>query len=43
VAVYFKGNLFKMKNSNSEYPNVSNAQEVIVVGAGPAGLLPLCS
>jgi hypothetical protein len=38
VAVYFKGEPFQDENSNPEYPNV-NAQEVIV-GAGPAGLLP---
>jgi uncharacterized FAD-dependent dehydrogenase len=39
VAVYFKGEPFQdEKIQIPEYPNVSNAQEVIVVGAGPAGL-----
>ncbi len=39
VAVYLKGEFFQAsKFQLPEYPNVSNAQEVIVVGAGPAGL-----
>jgi uncharacterized FAD-dependent dehydrogenase len=39
VAVYLKGEPFQEnKIQIPDYPNVSNAQEVIVVGAGPAGL-----
>ena len=39
VAVYLKGEFFQApKFQLPEYPNVSNSQEVIVVGAGPAGL-----
>ncbi len=37
--VYFKGETFvTQKIALPEYKNVANAQEVIVVGAGPAGL-----
>ena len=37
--VYFKGETFKEdKITFPEYKNVANSQEVIVVGAGPAGL-----
>ncbi len=39
VVVYFKGEDFTIeKNTLPEYKNVSHAQEVIIVGAGPAGL-----
>ena len=39
VAVYLKGEPFEeSKIQIPDYPNVTNAQEVIVVGAGPAGL-----
>jgi uncharacterized FAD-dependent dehydrogenase len=39
VAIYLKGEPFQEhKIEIPDYPNVSNAQEVIVVGAGPAGL-----
>ncbi len=39
VVVYFKGEDFTIeKIALPEYKNVSNAQEVIIVGAGPAGL-----
>jgi uncharacterized FAD-dependent dehydrogenase len=39
VAVYLKGEPFEeSKIKIPDYPNVSSAQEVIVVGAGPAGL-----
>jgi uncharacterized FAD-dependent dehydrogenase len=37
VAVYLKGELLK-KRTTTEYGNVATAQEVIVIGAGPAGL-----
>ena len=39
VAIYLNGEPFqKHKIELPEYPSVTNAQEVIVVGAGPAGL-----
>jgi uncharacterized FAD-dependent dehydrogenase len=39
VAIYVNGESFQEhKIQLPEYPNVANAQEVIVVGAGPAGL-----
>ena len=39
VMIYLKGELFQeLKIQLPEYKNVSSAQEVIVVGAGPAGL-----
>ncbi|MBC5837097.1 NAD(P)/FAD-dependent oxidoreductase [Flavobacterium muglaense] len=39
VAIYLKGEVFKeLKLELPDYPNVATAQEVIVVGAGPAGL-----
>ena len=39
VAIYLVGEAFKeTKIELPHYPNVENAQEVIVVGAGPAGL-----
>ncbi|RTY86517.1 NAD(P)/FAD-dependent oxidoreductase [Flavobacterium sp. RSP15] len=39
VMIYLKGELFQeQKIQLPEYKNVSSAQEVIVVGAGPAGL-----
>ncbi len=39
VAVYLKGEAFQEnKIQIPDYPNVGTAQEVIVVGAGPAGL-----
>jgi hypothetical protein len=39
VAVYTKGELFQeSKIELPDYPSVVNSQEVIVVGAGPAGL-----
>ena len=39
VIIYFQGDEFiEEKIQLPEYKNVSNAQEVIVVGAGPAGL-----
>ncbi len=39
VTVYIKGESFQpQKIELPGYPNVANAQEVIVVGAGPAGL-----
>ena len=39
VAVYFKGELYvPQKTELPQYKNVANAQEVIIVGAGPAGL-----
>ncbi|WP_281637422.1 NAD(P)/FAD-dependent oxidoreductase [Flavobacterium marginilacus] len=39
VSIYLKGELFQEnKIELPDYKNVSNAQEVIVVGAGPAGL-----
>ena len=39
VVVYFKGEDFTIeKITFPEYKNVSHAQEVIIVGAGPAGL-----
>jgi uncharacterized FAD-dependent dehydrogenase len=39
VAIYLNGEPFQEhKIQLPEYPNVANAQEVIVVGAGPAGL-----
>lgn len=39
VAVYFKDeNFSEIKIDLPDYKNVTNAQEVIVVGAGPAGL-----
>ena len=39
VLIYFKGELFEeVKINLPDYPNVSTKQEVIVVGAGPAGL-----
>jgi uncharacterized FAD-dependent dehydrogenase len=39
VVVYFKGEDFAIeKITLPEYKNVSHAQEVIIVGAGPAGL-----
>lgn len=39
VAVFFQGeNFSETKIQLPEYKNVTNAQEVIVVGAGPAGL-----
>lgn len=39
VTVYLKGESFQpQKIDLPDYPNVANAQEVIVVGAGPAGL-----
>ena len=39
VAVYLTGEVFQStKPELPDYKNVSNAQEVIVVGAGPAGL-----
>ena len=37
--VYFKGETFKEdKITFPEYKNVTNSQEVIIIGAGPAGL-----
>ena len=39
VAIYLQGESFQEnKIELPDYKNVSNAQEVIVVGAGPAGL-----
>jgi heterodisulfide reductase subunit A-like polyferredoxin len=38
VAVYLKGELLKKTVRLPEYGNVATAQEVIVIGAGPAGL-----
>src|SRR5262245_5559172 len=39
LLIYLKGESFEENNLKlPEYKNVSNAQEVIVVGAGPAGL-----
>ena len=39
AAVYFKGELYvPQKTELPHYKNVANAQEVIIVGAGPAGL-----
>ncbi len=39
ATVFFKGDHFiEQKITLPEYKNVSNAQEVIIVGAGPAGL-----
>src|SRR5829696_1836978 len=39
VAIYLKGESFEENDIQlPEYKNVANAQEVIVVGAGPAGL-----
>ncbi|RTY73815.1 NAD(P)/FAD-dependent oxidoreductase [Flavobacterium sp. LS1R10] len=39
VVIYLKGELFQeQKIQLPEYKNVSSAQEVLVVGAGPAGL-----
>ena len=39
VSIYLKGDAFQeTKFQLPDYKNVSNAQEVIVVGAGPAGL-----
>lgn len=39
VAVYLQGDVVpETKFELPDYPNVANAQEVIVVGAGPAGL-----
>lgn len=39
VVVYFKDDVYTPETFQMpEYPDVSNAQEVIVVGAGPAGL-----
>jgi NADPH-dependent glutamate synthase beta subunit-like oxidoreductase len=38
VAVYLKGELFENTVRLPEYGNVATAQEVIVIGAGPAGL-----
>jgi uncharacterized protein len=39
VLIYLKGDTFQENILQlPEYPNVSNGQEVIVVGAGPAGL-----
>ncbi|OCB76526.1 NAD(P)/FAD-dependent oxidoreductase [Flavobacterium crassostreae] len=39
VAVYLKGDFFEAtKFQLPDYPNVATAQEVVVVGAGPAGL-----
>ena len=42
VMLYFQGDEFvEEKIQLPDYKNVSNAQEVIVIGAGPAGLLQL--
>lgn len=39
VLIYLKGELFEESKSRlPDYPNVSSNQEVLVVGAGPAGL-----
>jgi uncharacterized FAD-dependent dehydrogenase len=39
VLIYLKGELFEETKINlPDYPNVASKQEVIVVGAGPAGL-----
>ena len=39
LVIYFKDEVFtESKIELPNYPNVSNKQEVIVVGAGPAGL-----
>ena len=39
VSVFLKGELFQEpKIALPDYPDVSNSQEVIVIGAGPAGL-----
>ena len=40
--IYFKDEVFtESKIELPNYPNVTNKQEIIVVGAGPAGLLSL--
>jgi NADPH-dependent 2,4-dienoyl-CoA reductase/sulfur reductase-like enzyme len=43
VAVYLKEPFKEDTIRLPDYGNVANAQEVIVVGAGPAGLLLPCS
>jgi hypothetical protein len=43
VAVYFKGNLFKMKKIQIQNILMLAMHKKLLLGAGPAGLLPLCS
>ena len=44
VTVFFAGEAFtEQKIELPEYKNVSHAKEVIVIGAGPAGLFAVCS
>lgn len=38
IAVYFKGEIPKEDSIHFNYQNVSNAEPVIIVGAGPAGM-----